>query len=80
MMHHRSNSGSPVWARWHEERERARRTSFSTEEYDQIEIERYDLDTARIDGSDNPETFRTDPYGVDDARSNRRDIRNDPEK
>lgn len=75
MMHHRSTSGSAIWRRWHEERELARRHSYSTDEHSAEEIERYDLDSARIDGSDNPETFRTDPYGTGDARKRPHDIR-----
>lgn len=77
MQHHRDSTGSPVWAEWHKQREKARRESMDVSEYTAGEIEAYDLDTARIDGSDNPDTFRTEPF---DAERNTRDIRDDPEK
>lgn len=63
MQHEHANSGSKVWRPWHEERQRARETAMSEEEFSPQEIEDYDLDTAEIDGSDNPDSFTTEPYG-----------------
>lgn len=45
------------------ERQGARETAMSTDEFSPQEIEEWDLDTARIDGSDNPDTYTTEPYG-----------------
>jgi len=47
----------------------------SVDEFSDIEIERYDLDTARIQGESNPRTYRTEPYGDGEEP---RDIREDP--
>ena len=75
MQHHRDNSGSAVWREWHERRQEARETENDEELFDDIEQEKYDLDTARIDGSDNPDNFTTEPYGDDEKPH---DIREDP--
>lgn len=48
---------------WHRKRQEARRQAKngSLEEFSDQEIEKYDLDTARVSGRHNPETFETDP-------------------
>lgn len=61
MMFRQGESSKPVDEQWHLEREKARRTAFSTAEFSPQEITRWDLDTAQIDGSDNPRTFQYDP-------------------
>jgi len=65
MLHEYGNSGSKLWVTWHREREEARQTENSDEFFSPIEIEDYDLDTARIDGSDNDDNFTAEPYGED---------------
>ena len=47
--------------RWHKNRIRARRTGFNLNDFSDEEIVKYDLDTARITGSDNPRSFRLNP-------------------
>lgn len=54
-------------------RAEARRTAMSAEEFGPIERERYDLDTAGINGEENPETYLAEPYGGEPY-----DRRNDP--
>lgn len=76
MIHHRDNSGSAVWGEWHAERAAARRFAFSLAEFGDIEIETYDLDTARVDGSDNPETYR--PLGFHRDEELDYDVRDNP--
>lgn len=59
----RSPSARAIDSRWHKNRQRAREQAtngnlelfFSDEE-----IIKYDLETARIDGSDNPRTYTVD--------------------
>lgn len=75
--HHFGNSGSNVWAEWHRRREEARRTAMSDAEFGPIETERFDLDTADITGEDNPETFRSEPFGPSAPRDRRGDPRLD---
>lgn len=53
----RGESQKAVWSEWHEERERARRTAFSLAEFSDEEINKYDLDTADVNGQDNPDTY-----------------------
>ncbi len=47
--------------RWYENRIRARRTGFNLNDFSDEEIVKYDLETARITGSDNPQNFRLNP-------------------
>lgn len=61
MMFRQSEGSKPVDSQWHIEREEARRTAFSLAEFSQEDITRWDLDTARVNGSDNPRTFTYDP-------------------
>ena len=61
MIFARANEAKSVWAEWHERREEARQTAMGKEEFGDIEQEKYDLDTARITGEQNPETYRGDP-------------------
>ena len=55
-----SDTGKPLDSEWHEFRQEARENAFSINEFGDEEIVRYDLETARIDGSDNPDTFTGD--------------------
>jgi len=48
-------------SRWHKRRIEARREGFSLAEFSQEDIVRYDLETARITGSENPRTYRLNP-------------------
>lgn len=65
VQHERSNSGSVTWRRWHEERQLARETAMSEDEFGPVETEQFDLDTAQITGESNPESYRLEPYGAD---------------
>lgn len=42
---------------WHRFRQRARKTAFSIDQFSDEEVTRFDLETAQIDGSDNPRSF-----------------------
>lgn len=73
-----SDSGRKIDTEWHRFREDARTTAFSLAEFGDIAIQRYDLQTARIDGSGNPRTYKLDPAigtlgmaGVDIRKLNR---------
>ncbi|QAS68854.1 hypothetical protein HFTV1-gp21 [Haloferax tailed virus 1] len=50
----------PMDRDWHQERARAREQAYSsdlTSQFSESEIVKYELDTAQIDGSDNPRTY-----------------------
>lgn len=55
----RSGGARPIDQEWHERRQEAREQAFnsSLDIFSDKEIVKYDLDTARIDGSDNPRTY-----------------------
>lgn len=74
MQHHLANSGSKVWRKWHERRQKARKTAMSENEFGPIETEHSDLDTAGITGEDNPETYRLEPYGDDQEPVDYREV------
>ena len=59
MQFRRSNDTRVVDRDWHRGRQRAREQAFnsSLSMFSEIEITKYGLETARIDGSDNPLTF-----------------------
>ena len=59
MQFRRSNDVRTADRDWHLSRQRARESAFnsSLSIFSDEEIVKYDLDTARIDGSDNPRTF-----------------------
>lgn len=59
MQFRRSPSARVVDREWHERRQEAREHAFnsSLNIFSDEEILKYDLDTARIDGSDNPRTY-----------------------
>ena len=59
MQFRRSNDVRVADSDWHRGRQRARESAFnsSLSIFSDEEIVKYDLDTARIDGSDNPRTF-----------------------
>jgi len=56
----RSPSVRSIDSEWHRERQRARERAYSGDleaQFSDTEITKYELDTARIDGSDNPRLF-----------------------
>ena len=57
----RSPSGKAIDSEWHTARREARENAFSINEFGDIEITRFDLDTARITGRENPDTYTLDP-------------------
>ena len=59
MQFHRSNDTRAIDADYHRGRQRARESAFnsSLSIFSDAEIVKYDLETARIDGSDNPRLF-----------------------
>lgn len=61
-----SESGQWVSAEFLRFRAEARRTAMSEAEFDPVQREQYDLDTAGINGEENPSTYVTDPYGPHD--------------
>lgn len=56
-MFKRENGQRPVDGDWHAGRENARRTAFSLAEFSEQEIERLDLETAGVNGEDNPRSY-----------------------
>jgi len=62
MQFRRSEGAKPIDSEWHRQRQRAREQAFnsSLSIFSDTEITKYDLDTAQIDGSDNPRTFTFD--------------------
>lgn len=62
--HEFGNSGRYVNADWHRFRANARRTAMSPEEFDPIQRERYDLDTAGITGEANPDVYDYEVFGT----------------
>ncbi len=63
MMHEWANGSKPVSDEWHRTRQEAREKTFSLKEWDDIEIERYDLEengVSIITGKDNNETYRVE--------------------
>lgn len=57
----RSEGLKPIWSEWHEQRQEARETAFSLDEFGETEITKFDLDTAGITGQDNDRTYEWDP-------------------
>ena len=76
VMFRRSKSARPVDGEWHQRREEARRTAFSVNEFGPAEISKFNLDTARITGEDNPLSYTID-RPIDTLGENGRDIRED---
>jgi len=62
MLHHEGNSGSKVREEWHRRREEARKNAHDIVEFDEIEQEKFDLETARIGEGDHRHTTRIMPY------------------
>jgi hypothetical protein len=62
MQFRRSPSARPIDREWHQERQRAREQAYdsSLSLFSDVEITKYNLPTAQIDGSDNPQTFTWD--------------------
>lgn len=60
MQFRRSPGVRPVDADWHQERQRAREQAYNSNLssfFSEVEIVKYDLETAQVDGSDNPRTY-----------------------
>ncbi len=57
VMFRRSESGKRVDAGYHQFRQEARESAFSINEFSDEEINRYNLETARITGRENPRTY-----------------------
>ncbi len=57
VMFRRSESGKRVDADYHQFRQEARESAFSINEFSDEEINRYNLETARITGRENPRTY-----------------------
>lgn len=70
----RDDSGEKVDSRWHKFRASARRTAFDPSAFSDGDRIRYDLDTARITGQDNPRTYYID-RSIDLLGSNGTDVR-----
>lgn len=75
----RSGGLKAINKEWHDEREKARRTANTVEEFSPEDIIRYDLDTAGITGRANPHTYKRD-VTVDVVGEADTDIRDDPRK
>ena len=62
MQFRRSPETRAIDGDWHRERQRAREVAFDSDlsEFGDVEITKYNLETAQIDGSDNPRTFTWD--------------------
>ena len=60
---------------WHKARQEARENAFSINEFGAAEIVRFDLDTARITGRENPDTYKYDP-AIDLLGISGTDVRN----
>lgn len=76
-MIHRKADGKAVSTEWHRRRREARENHHSLSEFSDIEIERYDLETAGVTGEDNPETYKGENFGPDPIRKPH-DMRDDP--
>lgn len=76
MQFRRSGSVRPLDRDWHAQRQRAREQAFSSDLsfFSDKERIKYDLDTAQIDGSDNPRLFLWDRT-LDILGTNGTDIR-----
>lgn len=61
MTQHERASGNVIWSVWHRERQDARETTFSKEESGPHEQDAYDLDSADIDGLENPRHYKRRP-------------------
>jgi hypothetical protein len=70
----RSEGAKPVDREFHEFRQRARKTGFSVSQFGDSEIAAYNLETARITGADNPQTFRIN-RAIDFLSVNGTDVR-----
>jgi len=56
-MFKRGNSQKAIDSEWHEFRRDARSNAFDIGEFGDIDIERFDLETARITGREKPDTY-----------------------
>jgi hypothetical protein len=77
MQFRRSNETRAVDREYHTQRQRARETAFNSDLsfFSDTERVKYDLDTAQIDGSDNPLTWTWDRH-IDLFGTNGTDVRN----
>ncbi len=74
MQFRRSESVKRTDREWHSFRHAARKNAFSVNEFSDEEIVRFDLETARITGRDNPRTYLFN-RAIDVFGSNGTDIR-----
>ena len=75
-MFRRGDGAKAVDREWHEKRRMARETTFSLAEWSEQDIERWDLDTARITGRENKRTYTVErPIDSPGTVKNGTDIR-----
>jgi len=81
MQFKRSEGAKAINAEWHRQRQRAREQAFNSSLgiFSETEITKYDLDTAQIDGSDNPRTYTFD-RPLDKFGINGTDVRDHKDK
>jgi hypothetical protein len=70
----RSEGAKAVDREFHEFRQRARQTGFRVNQFGDSEIVEYNLETARIDGKDNPFSYRVN-RAIDFLSINGTDVR-----
>jgi GH25 family lysozyme M1 (1,4-beta-N-acetylmuramidase) len=70
----RSEGAKAVDREFHEFRQRARQTGFNVDQFGDSEIAAYNLETARITGSDNPHSYRIN-RAIDFLAVNGTDVR-----
>jgi hypothetical protein len=70
MMFARAEASRPIDERWHVARQEAREAAFNLDEFGDVEIEKYDLDTARITGDVNPRSYTVDQVVEEDGITN----------
>jgi hypothetical protein len=74
-MHFKRSEGAKAVDRdFHKTRQRARETGFRVNQFGDSEIVEYNLDTARINGSDNPLSYRVN-RAIDFLHINGTDVR-----
>jgi hypothetical protein len=74
-MHFKRSEGAKAVDRdFHLTRQRARETGFRVAQFGDSEIVEYNLDTARINGSDNPLSYRVN-RAIDFLQTNGTDVR-----
>jgi hypothetical protein len=66
----RADASRPIDERWHVARQTARESAFSLDEFGDIAIEKYDLDTARVTGRENPRSYTVEQSVEQDGITN----------